>query len=100
MPISQALLPSWMTASQPGRGPAPSQRAEWAGRLARRPLVMDVAAARAVAAGTGLLDVFGSRPGGAVGWDLLLAAPLVLRRRLARLGCGADRGRVPGPVAG
>jgi signal transduction histidine kinase len=81
MPISQALLPSWMTDSQPGRGPALSERAEWASRLARRPLVMDVATAAAVAAGTGLLDAFGSSPRGAVGWDLLLAAPLVLRRR-------------------
>jgi signal transduction histidine kinase len=81
MPISPALLPSWMTDSQPGRGPALSERAEWASRLARRPLVMDVATAAAVAAGTGLLDAFGSAPRGAVGWDLLLAAPLVLRRR-------------------
>jgi signal transduction histidine kinase len=81
MPISPALLPSWMTDSQPGRGSALSERAEWASRLARRPLVMDVATAAAVAAGTGLLDAFGSAPRGAVGWDLLLAAPLVLRRR-------------------
>ena len=81
MPISLALLPSWMTDSQPGRGPALSERAEWASRLARRPFVMDVATAAAVAAGTGLLDAFGSAPRGAVGWDLLLAAPLVLRRR-------------------
>jgi len=81
MPISQALLPSWMTDSQPGRAPAPSERAERAGRLARRPFVMDAAAAAAGAAGTGLLDTLGSLPGGAVGWDLLLAAPLVLRRR-------------------
>jgi signal transduction histidine kinase len=81
MPISPALLPSWMTDSQPGRGPALSERAEWASRLARRPLVVDVATAAAVAAGTGLLDAFGSAPRGAVGWDLLLAAPLVLRRR-------------------
>jgi signal transduction histidine kinase len=81
MPISQALLPSWMTDSQPGRGPALSERAEWASRLGRRPFVMDVATAAAVAAGTGLLDAFGSAPRGAVGWDLLLAAPLVLRRR-------------------
>jgi len=28
MPISPALLPSWMADSQPGRGPAPSERAE------------------------------------------------------------------------
>ena len=42
---------------------------------------MDVAVAAAVAAGTSLVDAFGSLPGGAVGWDLLLAAPLVLRRR-------------------
>jgi signal transduction histidine kinase len=81
MPISLALLPSWMTDSQPGRGPALSERAEWASRLARRPFVMDVATAAAVAAGTGLLDAFGSAPRGAAGWDLLLAAPLVLRRR-------------------
>ena len=27
MPISQALLPSWMTDSQPGRAPAPGQPA-------------------------------------------------------------------------
>ena len=81
MPISAALLPSWMTDSQPGRGPALSERAEWASRLARRPLVMDVATAAAVAAATGLLDTFGSASRGAVGWDLLLAAPLVLRRR-------------------
>ncbi len=81
MPISLALLPSWMTDSQPGRGPALSERAEWASRLARRPFVMDVATTAAVAAGTGLLDAFGSAPRGAVGWDLLLAAPLVLRRR-------------------
>jgi signal transduction histidine kinase len=81
MPISPALLPSWMTDSQPGRGPALSARAEWASRLARRPLVMDVATAAAVAAATGLLDTFGSAPRGAAGWDLLLAAPLVLRRR-------------------
>jgi signal transduction histidine kinase len=81
MPISPALLPSWLTDSQPGRGPALSERAEWAARLARRPLVMDVATAAAVAAGTGLLNAFGSAPRGAVGWDLLLAAPLVLRRR-------------------
>ena len=51
-----------------------------AGRLARHPLVMDVTAAAAVAAGTGLIDAFGSHQG-AVGWDLLLAAPLVFRRR-------------------
>src|ERR1700744_6653821 len=81
MPISQALLPSWMTDSQPGRAPAPSERAERAGGVPRRPFVMDAAAAAAVAAGTGLLDTLGSLPGGAVGWDLLLAAPLVLRRR-------------------
>jgi signal transduction histidine kinase len=81
MPISPALLPSWMADSQPGRGPAPSERAERAGRLARHPLVMDIALAAAVAAGTSLVDAFGSLPGGAVGWDLLLAAPLVLRRR-------------------
>jgi signal transduction histidine kinase len=42
---------------------------------------MDVGTAAAVAAGTGLLDALGSRSGGAVGWDLLLATPLVLRRR-------------------
>jgi signal transduction histidine kinase len=42
---------------------------------------MDVVAAAAVAAGTALVDAFGSLPGGAVGWDLLLAAPLVLRRQ-------------------
>ena len=81
MPISPALLPSWMADGQPGRGPVPSERAERAGRLARHPLVMDVAVAAAVAAGTSLVDAFGSLPGGAVGWDLLLAAPLVLRRR-------------------
>jgi signal transduction histidine kinase len=51
-----------------------------AGRLARHPLVWDVAVAAAVAAGTGLIDAFGSHQG-AVGWDLLLAAPLVFRRR-------------------
>ncbi len=79
MPTSLALLPAWITDSQPGRGPAPSQ---WASRLTR-PLVMEVAAAVAVAAGTGLVDLFGSMPGRAVGWDLLLAAPLVLRRRRA-----------------
>ena len=42
---------------------------------------MDIALVAAVAAGTSLVDAFGSRPGGAAGWDLLLAAPLVLRRR-------------------
>jgi signal transduction histidine kinase len=81
MPISSALLPSWRANSQPGRGSAPSERVERAGRLARHPLVMDVAVAAAVAVGTSLVDAFGSLPGGAVGWDLLLAAPLVLRRR-------------------
>src|ERR1700759_1337627 len=81
MPISPALLPSWLADSQPGRGPAPSERAERAGGLARHPRVMDVVAAAAVAAGTALVDAFGSLPGGAVGWDLLLAAPLVLRRQ-------------------
>src|ERR1700761_2808787 len=81
MPISPALLPSWLADSQPGRGPAPSERVERAGRLARHPLVMDVAAAVAVAAGSGLVDAFGSLPGGAVGWALLLAAPRVFRRR-------------------
>ena len=35
-----------------------------AGRLARHPLVMDVTAAAAVAAGTGLIDAFGSRCSG------------------------------------
>ena len=81
MPIFPALLPGWMADGQPGRGSAPSGRAERVGRLAHRPLVTDVAAAAAVAAGTGLVDAFGSQPGGAVGWDLLLAAPLVIRRR-------------------
>jgi signal transduction histidine kinase len=81
MPISSVLLPAWMADGQPGRGPAPSPRAERAGRLARRPLVMDVATVAAVAGGAGLIDAFGSLPGRAVGWDLLLAAPLVLRRR-------------------
>ena len=81
MPISSALLPSWMADSQPGRGPAPSERAARAARLARHPLVMDVAVAAAVAAGTSLVDAFGSLPSGATEWDLLLAVPLVLRRR-------------------
>lgn len=80
LPVSRALLPSWVADSQPGPGPAPSVRAEMAGRLARHPLVWDVAVAAAVAAGTGLIDAFGSHQG-AVGWDLLLAAPLVFRRR-------------------
>lgn len=80
MPISRALLPAWMADSRPGAGPAPSERAEMAGRLARHPLVMDIAAAAAVAVTAGLADIFKSLPG-AVGWDLLLAAPLVLRRR-------------------
>jgi signal transduction histidine kinase len=82
--ISRVLLPSWMADSRPGRGPAPSKRVEQAGRLARSPLVLDVAVTVAVAAGAALIDALGSRPGGdAVGWDLLLAAPLVLRRRWA-----------------
>jgi signal transduction histidine kinase len=78
MPISRALLPSWMADSLPGPGTAPSGRAAL---LARRPLAMDVAAAVAVAAGTVFVDAFGSTPGSAAGWDVLLAAPLVLRRR-------------------
>ena len=86
LPVSRALLPSWVADSQPGPGPAPSVRAEMAGRLARHPLVWDVAVAAAVAAGTGLIDAFGSHQG-AVGWDLLLAAPLVFRRR--RPACAA-----------
>ena len=81
MPISSALLPSWMADSQPGRGPAPSERAARAARLARHPLVMDVAVAAAVAAGTSLVDAFGSLPSGATEGGLLLAVPLVLRRR-------------------
>ncbi len=99
MPISSALLPSWMADSQPGRGPAPSERAERAGRLARHPLVMDVTVAAAVAAGTGLVDAFGSLAGGAVGWDLLLAAPLVLRRPRAPRGAArvAAGWGAPGP---
>ena len=47
--MSRALLPSWVADSQPGPGPAPSVRAEMAGRLARHPLVWDVAVAAAVA---------------------------------------------------
>jgi signal transduction histidine kinase len=80
MPISRALLPSWMADSRPGAGPVPSERVEKAGRLARHPLVMDIAVAAAIAAGAGLLDVL-SLAGTTVVWDLLLAAPLVLRRR-------------------
>ncbi|HEY0937906.1 MAG TPA: histidine kinase [Trebonia sp.] len=86
MSITRVLLPAWMADSQPGRGPAPSEWAEQAGRLVRllgRPLVTDVAVTAAVAAGTALMDAFGARAGGAVVWDLLLAAPLVFRRRWA-----------------
>ena len=41
---------------------------------------MDIAVAAAIAAGASLADVFKSLPG-AVAWDVVLAAPLVLRRR-------------------
>ena len=61
--MSRALLPSWMADSQPGPGPARSERAEMAGQLARHTLVWDVTAAAAVAAGTGLIDAFGSHQG-------------------------------------
>src|SRR6201996_5951536 len=83
MSISRVLLPAWMADSRPGSGPAPSERAEQAGRLARSPLVMDVAVTVAVAAGAALLDVWGAQPAATAGWDVLLAAPLLLRRRRA-----------------
>ena len=52
-----------------------------------RPAVLDAGIALAVAAGAVLVDAFGPdyRTTGALGWDVVLAAPLLLRRRAPAL---------------
>jgi signal transduction histidine kinase len=62
--------------------PLPEQDTQF-GWLARHPVLVDLALPVAVAVVAGLSDVFGPdyRSRGAVGWDVLIAVPLVLRRR-------------------
>jgi signal transduction histidine kinase len=83
MPISRTLLPAWMADGGLGLEVPPAEPAGLAARLARHPVSMDVAVAFAVAAGSGVLDALSSLHlgYGALAWDVILAAPLVLRRR-------------------
>jgi signal transduction histidine kinase len=68
-----------------GLGPEapPAERTGVPGWLARHPVMADAALALAIAVIAALADTFGpgDRPASAPLWDLLLAAPLVLRRR-------------------
>jgi signal transduction histidine kinase len=83
MPISRALLPAWMADGEPGRAVPPSQQAGLAGRLARHPVSMDAAVAAGVAVASGVVDALSSLhlTHAALAWDVILAAPLILRRR-------------------